>query len=90
MVSIKFVSHGFFPLNCIKEGKGNRLETVTTDAEPTLVLHSKQGEQKIPIAGFVEVMGWKALGAKLADYNKSIEMQWEQKAPNNPQAELFE
>jgi topoisomerase IV subunit A len=38
----------------------------------------------------VEVMGWKALGAKLADYNKSVEMEWVQSSSNNLQAELFE
>jgi topoisomerase-4 subunit A len=35
-------------------------------------------------------MGWKALGNKLADFNKSIEMEWVPKVANNPQAELFE
>ena len=45
---------------------------------------------KVKINKVVEVMGWKALGAKLTDYNKSVEMQWVQKASNNLQAELFE
>ena len=73
----------------IKEGKGNRLETVTTDEEPTLVLHSKQGEQKIPIAGFVEVMGWKAIGNKLVGYSKDLEIDWESISEEDGQGKLF-
>ncbi|MEO6541829.1 MAG: DNA gyrase/topoisomerase IV subunit A, partial [Ferruginibacter sp.] len=78
----------------IKEGDGNYVEAVTTDEEPVLAMQSGRGAQvrkaKIKITKVVEVMGWKALGNKLADFNKSIEMQWEPKASNNPQAELFE
>jgi len=37
----------------------------------------------------VEVMGWKAVGAKLADYSKSMEMEWEQKKGSEQQPELF-
>ncbi len=78
----------------IKEGDGNYAEAVTTDDEPILAMQSGRGAQvrkaKIKITKVVEVMGWKALGNKLVDYNKSIEMQWEPKALNNPQAELFE
>ncbi len=66
----------------IKEGAGNRLEVVTTDEKPVLLLHTGRGTQartqKIKIAGFVEVMGWKAVGNKLADFSKSTEMEWEQ------------
>ncbi len=78
----------------IKEGEGNYLEAVTTDEEPVLAMQSGRGAQarnaKVKITKIVDVMGWKALGNKLADYNKSIEMQWEKPASNNPQAELFE
>jgi topoisomerase-4 subunit A len=79
----------------IKEGPDNYLEAVTTDAEPVLTVQSGRGAQarssKIKVANIVEVMGWKALGAKLTDYSKSVEMQWEKKKdPNNPQGELFE
>ncbi len=78
----------------IKEGDGNYLEAVTTDEEPVLAMQSGRGAQvrkaKVKITKVVEVMGWKALGNKLADYSKSIEMEWERKASNNPQAELFE
>ena len=77
----------------IKEGKNNRLEAVTTEVEPMLILHTGRGAQattqKIQIAGFIEVMGWKALGNKLVDYNKTVEMEWEQKAAGEVQAKLF-
>jgi topoisomerase-4 subunit A len=78
----------------IKEGKGNRLELVTADEEPVLILHTEKGAQvttqKIQIAGFVEVMGWKAIGNKLVSYSKNAEMEWETKtAENDVQAKLF-
>jgi topoisomerase-4 subunit A len=78
----------------IKEGEGNRLEAVTTDPEPILMVQTGRGQQvrkaKFKVAKMVEVMGWKAVGAKLTDYSKTIEMEWEQK-PNdeNAQPELF-
>ena len=65
----------------IKEGKGNRLETVTTDEEPVLVLKTAAGKQKMPINGFIEVMGWKAIGNKLIANSKTVEMEWEQTKP---------
>ena len=78
----------------IKEGDGNYLEAVTTDEEPILAMQSGRGAQvrkaKVTISKVVDIMGWKALGNKLADYNKSIEMEWVPKVSNNPQAELFE
>jgi topoisomerase-4 subunit A len=65
----------------IKEGKGNRLEAVTSDEEPVLLLHTgrrtQASTQKIQIAGFVEIMGWKAIGNKLVTYTKDVEMEWE-------------
>ena len=80
----------------IKEGENNRLEAVTTDKQPVLVLTSGKGTQqrvqKMKIADFVEVMGWKAVGNKLADYNKTVSMDWEKKAKpaeDNGQTELF-
>lgn len=78
----------------IKEGEGNVLEAVTTDAEPILVMQSGRGAQvrkaKIKVNKVVEVMGWKAVGAKLADYSKSTEMEWEKKkTEDNNQPELF-
>jgi len=78
----------------IKEGDGNYLEAVTTEDEPILAMQSGRGAQvrsaKVTISKVVDVMGWKALGNKLTDFNKSIEMEWVQKVANNPQAELFE
>ena len=79
----------------IKEGNGNRLEVVTTDSKPILLLHIGRGAQartqKIKLGDFVEVMGWKAVGNKLADYTKSTEMEWEpkEKEEEGPQASLF-
>ncbi len=79
----------------IKEGKDNRLEMVTTDDEPVLHVQSGRGQMvrnaKFKVVKLVEVMGWKAVGAKLTEYNKSVEMEWERKkVDENPQGELFE
>ena len=77
----------------IKEGTNNRLEAVSTDQEPILAVQQGRGAQvrkaKFKLAKVVEVMGWKAVGAKLVDYSKSVEMEW---VPNkqNRQPELFE
>ncbi len=81
----------------IKEGEGNRLELVTLHDTPVVVIKSGRGAQartqKIKIAGFVEVMGWKAVGSKLFDYAKSVEVEWghkeEAKEQAKPQTELF-
>jgi topoisomerase-4 subunit A len=78
----------------IKEGKGNRLEAVTTDEDPVLILHTNKGSQvatqKIQIGGFVEIMGWKAIGNKLVNFSKEVEMEWETKAEEGDvQAKLF-
>ena len=80
---------------CIREGDGNRLEAVSTDEEPILGVQTGRGTQvrkaKFKIARMVEVMGWKAIGAKLMDYSKSVEMEWEKKQDEHPQQpELFE
>ncbi len=79
----------------IKEGEGNILEAVTTEEEPILGVQTGRGSQvrkaKFKIAKMVEVMGWKAVGAKLMDYSKTIEMEWETKPRDeNAQPELFE
>ncbi len=77
----------------IKEGQGNYLETVTTDPEPVLAMQSGRGSQvrraKIRIVKVADVMGWKAVGNKLVDYSKSIEMEWV-KPKGSSQPELFE
>jgi topoisomerase-4 subunit A len=78
----------------IKEGKDNRLEMVTTDPDPLLVVKTGRGQlvrsAKFKVNKMVEVMGWKAVGAKLTEYSKSVEMEWEKKANDeNAQPELF-
>lgn len=78
----------------IKEGNNNRLEAVTTEEKPVLLLSQGRGaqkrEQKIKITDFVDVMGWKAVGNKLAEHNKSVEMEWiPQNNKQQSQAELF-
>ena len=77
----------------IKEGKDNRLEMVTTEDEPLLAVRSGRGQMvrnaKFKVKNMVEIMGWKAVGAKLVDFSKSVEMEWEIKKDNN-QPELFE
>ena len=76
----------------IKEGKGNALEAVSTEEEPLLIVQSGKGSQirkaKFKIAKMVDVMGWKAVGAKLVDFNKNINMEWEVKE-DTTQAALF-
>lgn len=76
----------------IKEGKENMLEAVSTEEEPILLVHSGKGAQirkaTFKIAKMVEVMGWKAVGAKLIDFNKNIMMEWEV-AEDLKQSELF-
>jgi topoisomerase IV subunit A len=77
----------------IKEGNGNYVETVTTDEEPILAVQQGRGEQvrkaKFKIAKLAEVMGWRAVGAKLVDYSKSVQMDWV-KQKEDKQGELFE
>lgn len=80
----------------IKEGEGNRLKAVSTDAEPILSVQTGRGttvrKAKFKIAKMVEIMGWKAVGAKLMDFSKTVEMEWEERPKEEPtnQAELFE
>lgn len=78
----------------IKEGEGNRLEAVTTAEEPVAIIKSGRGAQqkteKVNIAKFIDVTGWKAIGTKLADYSKSTTIEWvEKKGNDNVQPELF-
>jgi topoisomerase-4 subunit A len=76
----------------IKEGKDNILEAVSTEEEPILIVQSGKGSQirkaKIKIAKVSEVMGWKAVGNKLVDYTKSVNMEWEA-TKGSKQQELF-
>lgn len=78
----------------IKEGKDNKLEAVTTDENPILKVQTGRGAQvskaKFKVATMVEVMGWKAVGAKLTDYSKTVEMEWDKPVEEGGQAALFE
>ncbi|HPH86003.1 MAG TPA: DNA gyrase/topoisomerase IV subunit A [Ferruginibacter sp.] len=78
----------------IKEGKGNMLETVTTEEAPVLKVQTGRGQQvnkaKFKVDKLVEVMGWKAVGAKLVDFSKSVEMEWEVNENPGGQGDLFE
>ena len=77
----------------IKEGEGNYLEAVSTEDEPILAIQSGRGAQmkkaRIKIIKAAEIMGWKAVGSKLVDYSKSIEMEWV-KSKATLQQKLFE
>ncbi|MEO7802812.1 MAG: DNA gyrase/topoisomerase IV subunit A [Ginsengibacter sp.] len=78
----------------IKEGEGNRLIRVTTNSEPLLNVQTGKGSQirkaKFKLVKMVEVMGWRAIGSKLLDYSKSVEMDWDNKEDDKAvQKELF-
>ena len=78
----------------IKEGKNNRLEAVTTAEHPILKVQTGKGQQvnnaKFKVEKLVDVMGWKAIGAKLIDFSKTVEMHWEtEDKANNTQPTLF-
>jgi topoisomerase-4 subunit A len=78
----------------IKEGEGNRLEAVTTEPEPVVIISSGRGAQartqKVKLGSFVEVTGWRAVGSKLFDFSKSVNMDWDvKKKKGGSQAELF-
>lgn len=76
----------------IREAEGNRLEAIATVEKPIVEIKSGRGAQarvsKVRIHDFVEVMGWKAVGTKLADFSKSTSFEWVHK-PDSPQQELF-
>ncbi|RYY83145.1 MAG: DNA gyrase/topoisomerase IV subunit A, partial [Chitinophagaceae bacterium] len=76
----------------IKEGKNNKLEAISTEADPILLVNSGKGTQqraaRFKVGNLVEVMGWKAVGAKLIDFAKSTELAWEVKEEAK-QAGLF-
>ena len=77
----------------IKEGEGNYVEAVTTDAEPILAVQQGRGAQirkgKMKLEKAVELSGWKTVGTRLLDYSKSVEMEWV-KPKGSSQPELFE
>ena len=70
------------------------LEAVTSIDEPILSVKVGTGinatRSKFKIADMVELMGWRAIGAKLMNYSKTVEMEWEElPKEENPQPELF-
>jgi topoisomerase-4 subunit A len=78
----------------IKEGKENMLEAASTNPDPILKVNTGRGQlvstKKFKVADLVEVMGSKAIGAKLIDYSKSVDMEWEVvKEDISGQTELF-
>ena len=77
----------------IKEGDGNYVEAVSTDAEPILAVQSGRGDQvrkaKFKIVKVAEVMGWRTVGTKLLDYSKSVQMEWVKSRQSDSQPELF-
>ncbi len=77
----------------IKDGDGNYVEAVSTASEPVLAVQSGRGDQvrkaKFKVAKMTDVMGWKAVGAKLVDYTKTVQMEWIQEETNKNQTELF-
>ena len=77
----------------IKEGKNNALTAVSSNENAVLNVKTGRGQQinnvKFKIDKLVEVMGWKAVGAKLIDFNKNIEMEWIVAKDENPQQDLF-
>lgn len=79
----------------IKEGEGNYVECATTAATPILKVQTGKGGQvrtaKFKLDKMTEIMGWKAVGAKLIDYSKSVEMEWvNEETGSSMQQALFE
>lgn len=77
----------------IKEGEGNYVEAVTTQDEPVLAMQQGRGAQirkgKLKISKIAEITGWRTVGAKMADYSKSTEMEWVRPKEEDNQPELF-
>ena len=78
----------------IKEGKNNVLSAVSSDETPLLNVKTGKGQQinnvKFKVDKLVEVMGWKAIGSKLMDFNKNIEMEFVQPKEETAQQDLFD
>jgi topoisomerase IV subunit A len=78
----------------IKEGKNNFLTAISSDELPLLNVKTGKGQQvnnvKFKVDKLVEVMGWKAIGSKLMDFNKNIEMEFVQPKEETAQQNLFE
>lgn len=78
----------------IKEGKNNVLSAISSDELPLLNVRTGKRQlvnnAKFKIDKLVEVMGWKAIGSKLMDFNKNIEMEFVKPKEETPQQDLFE
>ncbi|NOU38160.1 MAG: DNA gyrase/topoisomerase IV subunit A [Ferruginibacter sp.] len=78
----------------IKEGKNNLLTAVSSDETPLLNVKTGKGQQvnnvKFKVDKLVEIMGWKAIGSKLMDFNKNIEMEFVQPKEETLQQNLFD
>ena len=78
----------------IKEGKQNVLVAISAHDLPLLNVRTGKGQQvnnvKFKVDKLVEIMGWKAIGSKLMDYHKNIEMEFVQAITENAQQSLFE
>ncbi len=78
----------------IKEGKNNLLYAICSDELPLLNVRTGKGQlvnnAKFKIDKLVEIMGWKAIGSKLMDFNKNIEMEFVKPKEETPQQDLFD
>jgi topoisomerase-4 subunit A len=77
----------------IKEGKNNLLYAISSAEMPLLNVTTGKGQLvnnvKFKVDKLVEVIGWKAIGSKLMDFNKSFEMEWIVAKDENLQQDLF-
>ncbi|MCX8480593.1 MAG: DNA gyrase/topoisomerase IV subunit A, partial [Sediminibacterium sp.] len=77
--------------SCIKEGEDNVLLAVSSSSNPILNIQLGKGLQirssKIKLDKLVDVMGWKAIGTKLVEYNKTLQLAWEEPKLNRDEAE---
>ncbi|MDI9337360.1 MAG: DNA gyrase/topoisomerase IV subunit A [Alphaproteobacteria bacterium] len=73
---------------CIKEGVDNSILAVTSNPKPIIEISVGRGAQlknyTFNIASVVDIMGWKAVGVKLIDYTKSIELNWQNNNDSSP------
>ena len=78
----------------IKEGKGNTLSAISSEEHPVLAVKTGRGQQiskvSFKIDKIAEVMGRQAIGTRLIDFNKNIEMEWAMPKDDNPQQDLFD
>ena len=78
----------------IKEGKGNLLTAISSEEHPVLAVKTGRGQQiskvSFKIDKIAEVMGRQAIGSRLIDFNKNIEMEWAMPKDDNPQQDLFD